>query len=80
MVLKTVLGVKLVHQVVCDRGKVDRIGFFNLGKMGPFVTGQAKSSLLLSEASLSLLTFESHMQSTSVFSRDVLDIIEFWKN
>ena len=48
--------------------------------MGPFATGQAKSSLLLREASLSLLTFERHMHSTSVFARDVLDIIIFWKN
>lgn len=48
--------------------------------MGPFVTGQAKSSLLLSEASSSLLTFECCMHSTSVFSRDVLDVIVFLKN
>lgn len=48
--------------------------------MGPVVTGQAKSSLLLSEASFSSLTFECHMHSTSVFSRDVLGRIVFWKN
>lgn len=37
--------------------------------------GQGGSSLEFSEASLSLLTFECHMQSTSIFSRDVLNII-----
>lgn len=53
---------------------------FNEDKIGLFVTSQVKSSLLFSEASLSLLTFENHTLSTSVFSRGVLDIRVFWKN